>query len=289
MLGLIVQQFARAGAAGERIFEILDAESAVRRSPTPSVLENVRGDVRFDHVSFGYDAISPVLANVDFDAPAGQDRRAAGPDRQRQDDGRQPAAALLRRDRRRHHDRRHRHPRRHAGLAAGEHRHHPAGRLPVLRDDPRQHRLRRRRARPTSRSSRPRRSPASTTSSCRCPTATTPGSASAASRSRAARSSASRSRAPCCSTPRSSSSTTRPRASTPRPSTSSSRRSSAVMKGRTTLVIAQRLRTVKNADQILVMKDGYHRGARHARGAHRPRRPLPRDLRPRAARPGRRR
>ena len=29
-----------------------------------------------------------------------------------------------------------------------------------------------------------------------------------------------------------------------------------VMKGRTTLVIAQRLRTVKNADQILVMKDG---------------------------------
>jgi ATP-binding cassette subfamily B protein len=31
---------------------------------------------------------------------------------------------------------------------------------------------------------------------------------------------------------------------------------SAVMKGRTTLVIAQRLRTVKNADQILVMKDG---------------------------------
>jgi ATP-binding cassette subfamily B protein len=29
-----------------------------------------------------------------------------------------------------------------------------------------------------------------------------------------------------------------------------------VMKGRTTLVIAQRLRTVKNADAILVMKDG---------------------------------
>jgi ATP-binding cassette subfamily B protein len=28
------------------------------------------------------------------------------------------------------------------------------------------------------------------------------------------------------------------------------------MKGRTTLVIAQRLRTVKNADNILVMKDG---------------------------------
>jgi ATP-binding cassette subfamily B protein len=30
----------------------------------------------------------------------------------------------------------------------------------------------------------------------------------------------------------------------------------AVMKGRTTLVLAQRLRTVKNADQILVMRNG---------------------------------
>jgi ATP-binding cassette subfamily B protein len=30
----------------------------------------------------------------------------------------------------------------------------------------------------------------------------------------------------------------------------------AVMKGRTTFVIAQRLRTVKDADEILVMKDG---------------------------------
>src|SRR3989304_2546438 len=61
VLGFIVQMFARAGAAGERIFEILDAESAVKEKPDAIVLADVKGDVSFDHVHFSYDAISPVL------------------------------------------------------------------------------------------------------------------------------------------------------------------------------------------------------------------------------------
>ncbi|MPZ50727.1 MAG: ATP-binding cassette domain-containing protein [Dehalococcoidia bacterium] len=72
MLGFIVQQFARAGAAGERVFEILDAESAVQEKPDAIVLRDVTGHVRFDHVSFGYDAISPVLNDVDFDVEPGK-------------------------------------------------------------------------------------------------------------------------------------------------------------------------------------------------------------------------
>jgi ATP-binding cassette subfamily B protein len=66
MLGFIVQQFARAGAAGDRIFEVLDAESAVKEKPDAIVLRDVEGHVRFEHVSFGYDAISAVLTDVDF-------------------------------------------------------------------------------------------------------------------------------------------------------------------------------------------------------------------------------
>ena len=38
-----------------------------------------------------------------------------------------------------------------------------------------------------------------------------------------------------------------------------------LMKGRTTFVIAHRLSTIRRADQILVVEDGPHRGARHAR------------------------
>jgi ATP-binding cassette subfamily B protein len=79
ILGFIVQQFARAGAAGERIFEILDAESAVKEKPDAVELRGIRGDVRFEHVSFGYDAISAVLRDVDFEAPAGRVVALLGP------------------------------------------------------------------------------------------------------------------------------------------------------------------------------------------------------------------
>ena len=57
-----------------------------------------------------------------------------------------------------------------------------------------------------------------------------------------------------------------------------------LMKGRTTFVIAHRLSTIRRADTILVLEDGADRRARPARGAARPRRPLPRPLHP-AVRP----
>jgi ABC-type multidrug transport system fused ATPase/permease subunit len=79
MLGFIVQMFARAGASGERIFEILDAESAVKEKSDAAPLTDVRGDVAFDHVSFSYDAVSPVLHDVSFEAPAGKVIALLGP------------------------------------------------------------------------------------------------------------------------------------------------------------------------------------------------------------------
>jgi ABC-type multidrug transport system fused ATPase/permease subunit len=79
MLGFVVSQFSRAGAAGARIFEILDAESAVKEKPNAIVLENIKGHVRYNHVSFGYDAISPVLHDVNIDAPPGKVVALLGP------------------------------------------------------------------------------------------------------------------------------------------------------------------------------------------------------------------
>jgi ABC-type multidrug transport system fused ATPase/permease subunit len=79
MLGFIVQNFARAGASGDRIFEILDAESVVQEKPDARPLDNVQGRVRFEHVSFGYDAVSPVLNDVTFEAQAGKIVALLGP------------------------------------------------------------------------------------------------------------------------------------------------------------------------------------------------------------------
>jgi ATP-binding cassette subfamily B protein len=71
-VGWINMLWARARASGQRIYEILDAESAVKEKPGAVELRDVKGHVRFENVSFGYDVISPVLRNVNVDAKPGE-------------------------------------------------------------------------------------------------------------------------------------------------------------------------------------------------------------------------
>jgi ATP-binding cassette subfamily B protein len=78
-LGWIIMIISRANAAGQRIYEILDAESAVEGKPGAVVLSDVRGHVRFEDVSFAYDAISPVLSHIDIDARPGEVLALMGP------------------------------------------------------------------------------------------------------------------------------------------------------------------------------------------------------------------
>jgi ABC-type multidrug transport system fused ATPase/permease subunit len=79
VMGWIIMVTSRANAAGERIYEILDAESAVKEKPGALELDGVKGDVRFENVSFSYDAISPVLASVDLHARPGEIVALMGP------------------------------------------------------------------------------------------------------------------------------------------------------------------------------------------------------------------
>jgi len=78
-LGFVITIFARAQSAGERIFEIIDAESAVKEKPDAIELRDVRGEVRFEHVSFGYDTVSAVLKDVSFTAQPGEVIALLGP------------------------------------------------------------------------------------------------------------------------------------------------------------------------------------------------------------------
>ena len=94
------------------------------------------------------------------------------------------------------------------------------------------------------------------TSSPGCPTASTPSSATAATACRAARSSASPSPG-CCSRTRASWSSTRRRpTSTPARKPPSRPRSATALAGRTSIVIAHRLATVRAADEIAVIDGG---------------------------------
>ena len=101
--------------------------------------------------------------------------------------------------------------------------------------------------------SRPRRSSHSST---RCPTGSTRWSASGATGSPVARSSASRSPGCCSRRPGSSCSTKRPRTSTRSRRSRCSGRSPTALEGRTSIVIAHRLSTMRHADSILVVDGG---------------------------------
>jgi ATP-binding cassette subfamily B multidrug efflux pump len=71
-LGTIIPAIAMAAAAGERIFEILDAVPDVQDAPDARPLPPVRGHVRFENVSFAYFGRHRVLCDVTFEALPGQ-------------------------------------------------------------------------------------------------------------------------------------------------------------------------------------------------------------------------
>ncbi len=64
------QWMSRAMTAAERIFEVLDSEDYVERAPGKTVPEELRGEVEFQKVTFGYEKSQPVLKEVSFEAEA---------------------------------------------------------------------------------------------------------------------------------------------------------------------------------------------------------------------------
>jgi len=78
-LGFIINIYARAHSAGTRVFAILDLPSPVEEVPDAKDLRISRGNVRFNNVSFEYDEDQGVLTNVDIDAKPGQTIALLGP------------------------------------------------------------------------------------------------------------------------------------------------------------------------------------------------------------------
>ena len=58
-------------AAAQRVFEFLDLPPEVQEDPGARTVEFKRGEVRFEHVTFGYQPGRPVLHDISFTAPAG--------------------------------------------------------------------------------------------------------------------------------------------------------------------------------------------------------------------------
>jgi len=73
MFGMIVTQMGQAAASADRIFEILDAKSDILDKPNAIKLPQVKGEVKFENVTFRYfGGGDPVLKNVTFEAKPGE-------------------------------------------------------------------------------------------------------------------------------------------------------------------------------------------------------------------------
>jgi ATP-binding cassette, subfamily B, multidrug efflux pump len=70
-------QAALAGA--ERVFEIIDTPSEVDDAPNAIPLQAIRGDVRLEHVNFGYRADMPIIKDMSLEARAGEIVALVGP------------------------------------------------------------------------------------------------------------------------------------------------------------------------------------------------------------------
>ena len=72
LVGRIIPILSIAASAGERIFAILDAPAEVQDDPSAIELPDIRGLIRFEKVSFGYNDQFAVIQDISFEVQPGQ-------------------------------------------------------------------------------------------------------------------------------------------------------------------------------------------------------------------------
>ena len=72
-------QIQEASGAIRRVYEILDTAPAIDNPENPIFLENIKGRIQFENVSFGYRQEFEILHNISFDVRPGQTVALVGP------------------------------------------------------------------------------------------------------------------------------------------------------------------------------------------------------------------
>lgn len=75
----LLAELQASAAAAERVMDLLDENPEPADPPEALSVEHLKGDIRFDHVTFGYDPARPVLRDFTAYIPAGSLAAVVGP------------------------------------------------------------------------------------------------------------------------------------------------------------------------------------------------------------------
>ena len=78
-LSNLLNMFQSAIAGAERVFEIMDETPDLVDKENAIVVDSFKGDVEFTHVHFGYEKDVPILKNIDFRVKSGEKIALVGP------------------------------------------------------------------------------------------------------------------------------------------------------------------------------------------------------------------
>ncbi|MGM0446294.1 MAG: ABC transporter ATP-binding protein [Bacillota bacterium] len=77
--GMMINASSQAAAAAERIFEVMDTTSEIEESSDAFELPTIKGNVKFNNVNFSYDNNKQVLKNINLNVKAGETVAVVGP------------------------------------------------------------------------------------------------------------------------------------------------------------------------------------------------------------------
>lgn len=78
-LSKMTDAYSKAAIGYERIREILDVQGGVKDQPGAKKVTRLKGDIEFDHVTFGYDPKCPTIQDMSFRIEPGQTAAFVGP------------------------------------------------------------------------------------------------------------------------------------------------------------------------------------------------------------------
>lgn len=75
----VVQQLSSASSNLERVFQVMDTPPSIFDAPDAQVLPEIKGDVKFENVTFAYDKGHNILENFNLEVPCGKMIALVGP------------------------------------------------------------------------------------------------------------------------------------------------------------------------------------------------------------------